>query len=406
MGMAATQARLLALTARISDVEFKAQQIQNQKLALATQKDELYERYCAALDATKIRVAFNNGDGSKNFINANFNTVCTYNPDRFRQYAIQDNRSGLAIVPDNVKEAYDNYGGDKYSFAWKMLGFDHFNWLDGDVDADVIVNEHTTTDAVGNCVGYGINTNTQENFTNSPYAEYADGNILAMTPAEYEVFKKYCEENKDNEKPLQTLFLKWQELRDNGASVGEKKEVLDNFRETLYTTLGNELYNVMNRNKQDNNRNVYSTISEKEWNDYREEFNYYVNLWEFIEQSGGCTTIDAQYKDGEDGENWFNNMVESGLVSIHEFTSEKGWKETSVSTSTNNNYLREEQDDTDLKKAEAEYEHELDTINNKDKKFDTELSKLETEREAIKKQMESYKTIIKDNVEKSFGIFS
>lgn len=403
MGMAASQARLLALTARITDVEFKAQQIQSQKLALATQKDELYERYCAALDATKIRVAFSNGDGSKNFINATFNTVCTYNPDRYRQYALQDNRSGLAIVDNKIKEVYDNYGGDKYSFAWKMLGFDHFNWLDGDVDADVIVNEHNSTDALGNCVGYGMNTNTQENFTYSPYADFADENILAMTPAEYEVYKQYCSDDTDDSKTLQALFEKWQNLRANGT-VKEKKEALDNFRETLYTELGTQLYNMMNRNKQDNDRSVIATISDNTWDDYREEFNYYANLWEFIEQSGGCTTIEAQYEDGENGENWFNNMVEAGLVSIHEFNDE--WKETSVSTSTNNNYLREEQDDTDLKKAEAEYEHELSTINDKDKKFDTELSKLETEREAIKKQMDSYKTIIKDNVEKSFGIFS
>lgn len=400
MGMAASQARLLALTARISDVEFKAQQIQSQKLALATQRDELYERYCAALDATKIRVAFKNGDGSKNFINASFNNVCTYNPERFRQYALQDNRSGLAIVAEDVKEAYDNYGGDKYTFAWKMLGFDQFNWL-GEYAEDGS-NEQKTTDALGHCVGYGQNTNNQENFSydGSPYAGYADGNILGMTPAEYKVFTEHGSET------LKEIFGDWRDAVDNDRPVNEKKEILDNFRETLYSQLGPQLYNIMNQGKQDNNRDVYSSISEKEWNDYREEFNYYVRLWEFIEQSGGCTTIDAQYKDGEEGENWFNNMVESGLVSIHEFTDKEVWKETSVSTSTNNNYLREEQDDTDLKKAEAEYEHELDTINNKDKKFDTELSKLETEREAIKKQMDSYKTIIKDNIEKSFGIFS
>ena len=119
--------------------------------------------------------------------------------------------------------------------------------------------------------------------------------------------------------------------------------------------------------------------------------------------------MDAIYESGEQGNEWFNNMVESGMVSIlvwDDTGARKEWSETSVATSTNNNYLQEVQDDKDLKKAEAEYEHELDILNRKDTKFDTELSKLETEREAIKKQMESYKTIIKDNVEKSFGIFS
>ena len=414
MGMAASQARLLALTSRITDVEFKAQQLQNQKLALATQKDELYERYCAALDATKIRVAFNNGDGSREYLNANFNNVCTYNPDRFRQYALQDNRSGLAIVTDEVKNVYENYGGDKYSFAWKMLGFNDFNWL-GESATDNI-NDYSVNEITGKCIGYNSQTNRQENFSDSRFAaydndettttgrNYTDGNILAMSEAEIVVFEEYCRKNPGS--TLEALFENWRKALDDDEPTNKKREALDLFRETLYTQCGNQLYNSMNRNKQSNDRAEYIQISDKEWNDYREEFNYYVNLWEFIEESGGCTTIDAQYKDGDKGENWFNNMIESGLVSIHEFNTDKEWKETSVSTSTNNNYLREEQDDTDLKKAEIEYENELDIINRKDKNFDTQLSKLETEREAITKEMEQLKKIRKENSDKSFGIFS
>ena len=68
MGMAASQARLLTLTSRLHDVEYKAQNIESQKIALATQKDELYQNYCDALDAKKIQVAFNNGDGSRTLL--------------------------------------------------------------------------------------------------------------------------------------------------------------------------------------------------------------------------------------------------------------------------------------------------------------------------------------------------
>ena len=54
MGMAASQARLLSLTARIHDVEYQAQSIQNAKVALATQQDKVYEDYQKALDATTL----------------------------------------------------------------------------------------------------------------------------------------------------------------------------------------------------------------------------------------------------------------------------------------------------------------------------------------------------------------
>ena len=54
MGMAASQARLLTLTARLHDVEFEAQTIQNAKLKLADAEDAIYQRYLDALDATQI----------------------------------------------------------------------------------------------------------------------------------------------------------------------------------------------------------------------------------------------------------------------------------------------------------------------------------------------------------------
>lgn len=44
-----------------------------------------------------------------------------------------------------------------------------------------------------------------------------------------------------------------------------------------------------------------------------------------------------------------------------------------------------------MKKAEAEYEHELDIINRKDTKFDQDLSKLETERTSITTEVDSIK---------------
>ena len=60
MGMAASQARLLTITSRIHDVEYQAQSVQNAKIALATQSDEVYKDYIAALDQTTFTVKYNN----------------------------------------------------------------------------------------------------------------------------------------------------------------------------------------------------------------------------------------------------------------------------------------------------------------------------------------------------------
>ena len=68
--------------------------------------------------------------------------------------------------------------------------------------------------------------------------------------------------------------------------------------------------------------------------------------------------------------------------------------------------MQEVNDETDLKKAEQEYEYELGKINKKDTNYDKDLSNLETERTSIKTEMDSIKKVRDDNVERTFGIFS
>ena len=67
MGMAASQARLLTITARLHDVEYKAQSIQNAKIQLSTQSDQVYNEYLEALNATSLTIT----DSNKNLIQAN-----------------------------------------------------------------------------------------------------------------------------------------------------------------------------------------------------------------------------------------------------------------------------------------------------------------------------------------------
>ena len=76
---------------------------------------------------------------------------------------------------------------------------------------------------------------------------------------------------------------------------------------------------------------------------------------------------------------------------------------TSVSTNTN---LQEVNDEIELRKAEAKYEADMKRIDVKDRKFDTDLAAIDNERNAIKQEMETLKTVAKDNVERTFKLFS
>lgn len=374
MGMSASQARLLSLTSRLHDVELKAQNLEAQKIALATQKDEVYERYCDALDATKIQVAFRGDDAKKNFVDANFTSVCTYQEDRFRDYAIRDNKSGKLIVSAEMKENYDKYSQDKYSFAWAMLGY-----------------KDAPSDTYGDMSYIG--------WVDDTLHVGDDSNKNIMTPIEESVY----EANKDKGTPkLSDLYTEIKEAETNA----DRKEAITVFRDALYQVCKNELAAAMKNSDQGN------TLMNREWdNDVDKEFNYYCRIWEAINQAGGCVEMPVQYEDGEQGCEWFQNMVEAGVITILENKNTKGgtlaeWSDTSVATSTNGNFLSSTEDTKGLKKAEAEYEHELSIINRKDSKFDTELSKLETERTAITTEIESISKVRDDNIDRTFGIFS
>ena len=110
------------------------------------------------------------------------------------------------------------------------------------------------------------------------------------------------------------------------------------------------------------------------------------------------------------------NLINSGAVIIVQKDAKTGsWHqpnetdinfadyETSVSTNTG---LQEVTDEVNLKKAEAKYEADMKRIDMKDRKYDTDLAAIETERNAIKQEMDTLKTVAKDNVERTFKLFS
>jgi sulfur carrier protein ThiS len=112
-------------------------------------------------------------------------------------------------------------------------------------------------------------------------------------------------------------------------------------------------------------------------------------------------------------ETLLTNIINSGQVTLVSAKSDGSFAkatdsdfdlyETSVSTNTG---LQEVTDESLLKKAEAKYEADMKKIDKKDSKYDSDLAALDTERTAIKDEMDTLKTVAKDNVERTFKIFS
>ena len=97
------------------------------------------------------------------------------------------------------------------------------------------------------------------------------------------------------------------------------------------------------------------------------------------------------------------NLINSGDFVLYEYERIDDNKETSVATNTK---LQEVTDEVNLKKEEAKYEAAMKRIDMKDRKYDTDLAALDAERNAIKQEMETLKTVARDNVERTFKLFS
>lgn len=398
MGMAASQARLLTITARIHDVEYQAQSIQNAKVQLATQSDQVYQEYLDALDATTLTIK----DYDKNIITANFNNLWGKNAvETGNSYALFSSKGAL-IVSDEEKEAYDafkNAGGeDAYKFAIFMM--------DG---------------GQGQSVGKpGEDENLDENVRNaeeSVASAHADDSVLSkyqktMNDLLAEFISVSALDASDaaditDADSMQTML--------NGTDFddGIKKQLDQIFEEykTAEATYKNHLYN-----------NYAEEVFTSAYGDAeafdQETFDYYLDLYKKIEAAGGnCISIDDynagnNNSDAANDSEWLKNMIECGKITIDivkkdNKTGEYSYSATSPSSDTYLDYTTTTSiDKSELAKVEAEYEHATKEIDAKDKKYDLDLSKLETERTALTTEYDSVKKVISDNIERTFGIFS
>lgn len=119
MGLSASQARLLSLTARMADLELRSQQISNAKVRLSNESSDASRAYTNALDDQMLKVYSGvTSDGNATYADATAYNLTHYNPDN----AISDvqrllkNESGDLLLDNELAEAYDASGGNLEAF--------------------------------------------------------------------------------------------------------------------------------------------------------------------------------------------------------------------------------------------------------------------------------------------------
>ena len=383
MGMAASQARLLSITARIHDVEYQSQAIQNAKVQLSTQSDQVYQEYLEALDATTLTLkSIDPTSGETSTIAANFNNLCSINKltpaTGGANYALVTSKNEL-IVSDDVFNGYldfkDSGLDDPYLFALYMMG-----------DTAGVLQ------SVGN---------------------WDNGTIETGLNDKFETFYK---ESTGISSTAKNLHEQLEGLVGEGNSIYDPSNITDKEEQEKYEELMASYNKVMYENYMDD---IYKKIQQDENSENIEEldmdsFNYYVNIYHQIEACSGnvisITHFDGSSGDAANNSEWLQNMVKSGVIMIKNCTTDSTTGEVSMegvnpSSDTNLNYTETTSiDSTALAKAEAKYEHDLKEIDKKDKQFDMSLSKLESERTALTTEYDSVKKVIQDNIERTFGI--
>ncbi|MBE7704130.1 MAG: hypothetical protein E7Z89_08815 [Cyanobacteria bacterium SIG28] len=374
MGMSASQARLLALTSRIHDVEYKAQSIQAKKLQLANFSDAAYEKYLDALDATTLTIK--RADNS--VVPATFTNLCSsqgVKNSNYKGYSIRDEQ-GRLIVEQDVYDKLQNGGAtDAYEFAALMLG----------VDPKKLDNELATQEK-GAYNSY-VNDNPESELKNG-YDNLVSLLKQAGAADDIDVF---------NDAAVQDVL-------DETTATDLKEDIeayLQEFKFDLYRAKGADIVSGAGAGtKEDYDASL---------------FNYYANIYKQA-QSDGYVSIETFNNEAQSGatnnNEWLNEQILSGRFTIESYSvnNDTGVLDSDsvmVGAQTDITYSnRTEIDKTELARAEAEYEKAMKDINAKEKRYDHELAKLDTERQALTTQIDSLKTQISDNIERTFGIFS
>ena len=116
----------------------------------------------------------------------------------------------------------------------------------------------------------------------------------------------------------------------------------------------------------------------------------------------GYTTIkdEIHFKENE----WFVRQLKAGALTLSYYsTVEKSFIGTTIDDDES---ITEKEDKSAIAIAEQEYNASMDRIEKQDKQFDLQLSKLESEHNALQTEYDSVKSIISKNIEKSFNIFN
>lgn len=442
MGISASQARLLTITARLTSNEYESQQISNAKMRLAIKSEQASSEYIAALNSKQFMFTTYDAKGDAVTEELTPNALYQY-ADMKNQYALV-NASGQMLVSsadaknfrlaENLDDFLGLYGIEKMYKSESMA--ENAAKLNSNSDEGGLkdyyeaweqavenVKTSTYTDSSGNEIS------SDELYRNDKFKAFEDYN-KALEDYQYKVslFDSGLT-NTDVSGALNILnsakdkyshcvtFDEWAKCQAKNAepeifeNVTEYYRVLDEFlaeAESLGCTSLQDTY-------------TYSDATKAQW---------YTNLWYRMngasseksaqgDKETNFAVLDSQLASSK---NWLQDALGQGLISLEVASYAdatnlipdeskplsvilKGisWTPTEYGSCKD---FTELDDDKAIAKAEAEYERKNNEISAKDKKYENKIKTLDTEHNSLQTEYESVQSAMNKNVERSFKTFS
>ncbi len=436
MGMSASQARFLCLTARKSNVEFEGQQINQQRTTLSNESGAYYSELCNLVvptppsidDYTKVSYTFDDG--------ALTNTITAMIAKGNNEYSI----------------SYIQQWQDDYSIVSASSSIIARN---PDVESATVSLVECTEDDIKNFEYYYIDEalGTATQYTRNPDNTFSDsdGNVVPGITEDNLIICLYDASQKDPEHAVLMV----------GKDAETGKYIKETYNYDYAYKIGSaELRKVgtFDANKVESDPYL-STLSEAEINDLMEQETYYLQLLNekngtkgsndpyyvrYIKDANTGAYVPYFYKasDIENDRNYLDNLSSAincytvgSAVKTKEVLNQKGSVEkdstgrylsiTLVDEETGNNITynlvtNTTTDDAAYNDAMNKYNYEqhrynqkvqdinskIEIVQQQDKSLELKLKQLDTEENAINQELDAVKKVITNNVEKSFKTFN
>lgn len=448
MGMAASQARLLSITARLTNNENSGQSISYSKQRLADQTQQITNEYNEALNTTKLTVltGFNGSDAT--YTDISYDTMTNKQmAANTKQYVVTDTK-GRILVTEDIANAYKQSAGNYNQFLAK-LGYSQSDMTVQNVASlsatdkqDAAQKIHEAWDKYFASVGIECSDDEHKGIYDDGTYTFKWNNVLDTNDKGEYLDKdgKVITADEAKTKGYSSVgsgYASWAVLGDDGKPTGEYNPI--NYEGT--TNESRELYDYamaiteafMRTDEsltadQKNNNQSFDPSSYQLALDAgnKADLNYYKNIFSKMQSSGYFTYTNTPATAKDDPEHYkyasvgtgtagnvqksplkdntvFEAALRDGSLRLEYYsTTSKSFKTTTISE---DNCIQEVSDERAIARAESKYNQDMADLENQDKKLDLELKKLDTEHSALQTEYDSVKNVVDKNVESSFKTF-